>query len=112
GKSINSWIMKSPVEELRYSAASVSLYILFTRKPRSPISGLKITGKVKFSFKTENNSLCVAGYRMNRVLGNKCSGTRLRISNFDSPNMPPKRMEGFEAEKKNNERALSESHNQ
>src|SRR3954463_15838559 len=51
----------------------------------------------------------VAGSVMRIDFGIYCSGIFSRMSNLDSPNMPPMGMPGLEAEKKMNERALSES---
>ena len=74
--------------------------IFRTIQPRSPISGLKMSGSDKLlSSIIFNTPSILVGTFTNSVLGFTTSGTNSNTSNLDSPIMPPVRILGFEAEK-------------
>jgi hypothetical protein len=56
-----------------------------------------------------NISGTLVGSEIKSALAINSAGILFRISILDSPNIPPIGMPGFDAEKKTNERALSES---
>src|SRR5690349_10117336 len=104
---------KSILISRKYSSIPASDLTRRTSQPRSPMSGLRMRGKlILFSRMADNTMLRVAGCFNKIVLGFIEDGTFERTSNFDSPIMPPERMPGLDAEKKNRDRARIESHSQ
>src|SRR5262245_19228856 len=96
-----------------YSSTCCSVSTRFTFQPRSPRLGLKINGNFRPALLSWSSTWSlVEGYVTRTVVGFTDSGIRFITSAFDSPNIPPIRIPGLEAEKNVNERALSESHNQ
>jgi hypothetical protein len=90
---------------------SSSLKIRSTIHPRSPKSGLKITGKLRpISLIRCITCDVEVGIFMRDEWAERWGGTFVRISNFDSPNMPPMGMPGLDAEKKTSERALTDKY--
>src|SRR5436190_19366782 len=106
---MNSWIRKSAFISERYFTTSCSSEIFLTIQPRSPRSGLKITGKSNPCSRIVPSTVDgVAGNLIRDDLGLYSGGNLARTSNLDSPNIPPMRMPGFEAEKKKSEPLFSD----